>query len=214
MADGYDLIVIGAGNAGQEAASVARAAGWRVAIVEARDVGGTCPLRGCVPKKVLAAASEAADLVRRAPRLSIHLGPEAGDGASVRLDWTALIARERTFVEGVPAAMKADLLRQGIDVVEGRARFVEPHAIAVTGRDEPLRARKFLVATGIGAAPTAVSGRRTAADQRRSPRARRAAAGGRLRGRGRDRVRARARDGAGGRTRDDAGDGAARASGT
>jgi glutathione reductase (NADPH) len=148
IADGYDLIVIGAGNAGQAAASVARAAGWRVAIVEARDVGGTCPLRGCVPKKVLAAASEAADLVRRAPRLSIHLGPEPGDGSAVRLDWTALIARERTFVDGVATAMKADLQRQGIDVVEGRARFVEPHAIAVTGRDEPLRARKFLVATG------------------------------------------------------------------
>lgn len=161
-ADGYDLIVIGAGNAGQEAASVARAAGWRVAIVEGRDVGGTCPLRGCVPKKVLAAASEAADLVRRAPRLSIHLGPGAGDGSSVKLDWTALIARERTFVDGVPAAMKADLLRQGIDVIEGRARFVEPHAIVVTGRDrlvtgrdqlvtgsdQRLRARKFLVATG------------------------------------------------------------------
>ena len=156
--DTYDLIVIGAGNAGQEAASVARAAGWRVAIVEARDVGGTCPLRGCIPKKVLAAASEAADLVRRAPQLSIHFGPKAGDGASVMLDWTALIARERTFVDGVSAAMKADLLRQGIDVVEGRARFVDPHAIAVTGRDEPLRARKFLVATGSVPRPLSFSG--------------------------------------------------------
>ncbi len=141
MDDAYDLIVIGAGNAGQAAAAIARAAGWRVAIIEARDVGGTCPLRGCVPKKVLAAASEVADLVRRAPALSIDVGPQA-------LDWTALIARERTFVDGVPAAMKDDLLRQGIDVIEGRARFVDPHAISVSGRGAPLRARKFLVATG------------------------------------------------------------------
>ena len=86
MGDAYDLIVIGAGNAGQEAASIARAAGWRVAIIEARDVGGTCPLRGCIPKKVLAAASEAADLVRRAPRLSINVEPPAVRQAGARLD--------------------------------------------------------------------------------------------------------------------------------
>jgi glutathione reductase (NADPH) len=146
QAHDYDLIVIGAGNAGQEAASIARAAGWRVAIIEARDVGGTCPLRGCIPKKVLAAASEVADLVRRAPRLSINVEPPAAGEPAI--DWTALIARERTFVDGVAEAMKADLVRQGIDVIEGRARFVDPHAISVTGRAEPLRARKLLVATG------------------------------------------------------------------
>jgi glutathione reductase (NADPH) len=146
MDDAYDLIVIGAGNAGQEAAGIARSAGWRVAIVEARDVGGTCPLRGCIPKKVLAAASEVADLVRRAPRLSINVGPPPPGKAA--LDWTALIARERTFVDGTSAAMKEDLVRQGIDVIEGRARFVDPHAISVSGRSEPLRARKILVATG------------------------------------------------------------------
>jgi len=165
----YDLIVIGAGNAGQECASVARAAGWRVAIIESRDVGGTCPLRGCVPKKVLAAASEAADLVRRADKLSLRLGPQAlrlepqalrlepqalrlgppaPDSNLPVLDWTALIARERTFVDGVAAAMKEDLARRGIEVIEGRARFVDRHAVAVSGRAEPVRARKFLIATG------------------------------------------------------------------
>ena len=56
--DSYDVVVIGAGNAGQGAAGVCAAAGKTTCIVEARDVGGTCPLRGCVPKKVLVAASE------------------------------------------------------------------------------------------------------------------------------------------------------------
>ncbi len=56
------------------------------------------------------------DLVRRAPRLSIDVGPSpAGKPA---LDWTALIARERTFVDGASAAMEKDLVRQGIDVIE------------------------------------------------------------------------------------------------
>jgi glutathione reductase (NADPH) len=147
----YDLVVIGTGNAGQMAASEARAAGWRVAMVESREVGGTCALRGCVPKKVLAVASEAMDLIRRASNLSITVAPAT-------LDWTALIARERTFVDGVPAAMQEDLVKKGIDVIQGRARFVGRDALAVSGRAEPLRARKFVVATGSVPRPLDFSG--------------------------------------------------------
>ena len=62
----YDLIVLGAGNAGLAAASIAKQADWSVLVVEARDVGGTCPLRGCVPKKVLVAAAETLDVIARA----------------------------------------------------------------------------------------------------------------------------------------------------
>jgi glutathione reductase (NADPH) len=141
MSGRYDLIVVGTGNAGQSAAGVARQAGLRVAIVEGRDVGGTCALRGCVPKKVLAAAGEAMDVIRRAGTHAITVGPAT-------LDWTRLIARERTFVDGVPADVKADLLKQGMDVIEGRARFVGRDALAVTGQDQPLYADKFVVACG------------------------------------------------------------------
>jgi glutathione reductase (NADPH) len=141
MSEGYDLIVIGTGNAGQSAASVARVAGLRVAIVEGREIGGTCALRGCVPKKVLAAAGEVMDLIRRAEVHAIDVGP-------AKLDWTKLIARERTFVEGVPAEVKAELTKKGMDVIEGRASFVGRDAIAVTGREQPLRADRFVVACG------------------------------------------------------------------
>ena len=137
----YDLVVIGTGNAGQQAANVTRAAGWRVAIVEGRDIGGTCALRGCVPKKVLAAAAETMDVIRRAGAQAIRVGDAA-------LDWSALIAHERTFVEGVPAELKADLTGRGIEVVEGQARFLDRDALAVSGRAEPLRARHFVVASG------------------------------------------------------------------
>jgi glutathione reductase (NADPH) len=137
----YDLIVIGTGNAGQLAAGVARKAGWRVAIIEARDVGGTCALRGCVPKKVLAAAAEAMDIIRRAGAHGITVGAPT-------LDWSKLIARERTFVDGVSAEVKADLERQGIDVIAGQARFVARDALMVTGHGQPLQARKFVVASG------------------------------------------------------------------
>jgi len=141
MSQRYDLVVIGTGNAGQAAAAVARRAGWRVAIVEGRDVGGTCALRGCVPKKVLAASAEVMDVIRRAGGQAIQVGPPT-------LDWGALIARERTFVDGVPADVAAELTEQGIDVVRGRARFAGPDALSVTGVGEPLRARYFVVASG------------------------------------------------------------------
>lgn len=74
MSHDYDLIVIGAGNAGQAAAGIARRAGWSVLVVEGRDVGGTCPLRGCVPKKVLVAAAETLDLIAPARAHAIRVG--------------------------------------------------------------------------------------------------------------------------------------------
>lgn len=73
MSHDYDLIVIGAGNAGQAAAGIARKAGWSVLIVEGRDIGGTCPLRGCVPKKVLVAAAETLDQNARARAHAIRV---------------------------------------------------------------------------------------------------------------------------------------------
>src|SRR6185295_2153560 len=115
--DRYDLIVIGTGNAGQLAASVARDGGMRVAIVEGRDVGGTCALRGCVPKKVLVAAAEAMDVIRRADTHAITVGTPA-------LDWTRLIARERTFVDDVPAqAVARGQVRGGVRLGAATTRF-------------------------------------------------------------------------------------------
>ena len=134
-----DLLVLGAGNAGLGAAGVAREAGWSVKVVESRDVGGTCALRGCVPKKVLVAAAEALDVIRRASTHHIHVGPAT-------IDWGALIARERTFVDGVPSQFESSLARRGIELIRGSARFVGPNAVEVGGVVH--RARKIVVATG------------------------------------------------------------------
>lgn len=135
----YDLVVLGAGNAGQAAAGAARAAGWKVAIVEGRDVGGTCPNRGCVPKKVLVAAAEALDVIARASEHHVHV-------SNVSLDWAKLIEREQALIAELPEAMEDSLRNRGIDVVHGRARFVGQHAVQVGA--ERLQARKLVVATG------------------------------------------------------------------
>ncbi len=149
MRHDYDLIVIGAGNAGQAAAGTARKAGWSVLVIEARDVGGTCPLRGCVPKKVLVAAAETLDQIARAHVHAIRVSKPA-------LDWKKLIARKQRFVAGVPATFEKGLRQRGIDVVHGRARFVDAHGIDVAG--QRFNGKKILVAAGSKPRPLAIPG--------------------------------------------------------
>src|SRR5215207_567007 len=120
----YDAIVIGAGNAGLAAAGVLRAAGKSVAILEKRDVGGTCPIRGCVPKKVLVAAAQTLDVISPACDHPIR---ESASG----FDWASLIERERSFVNGVSGEIGAGLARRGIELKRGPARFVGPDAVAI-----------------------------------------------------------------------------------
>jgi len=145
----YELITIGAGNAGIAAASAAAKAGWKVAVIEGRDVGGTCPLRGCVPKKVLVAAAETLDTIARAGDHHIDVEPP-------RLDWARLIERKQGFVAGVPEAFESSLAERGIDVIKGKARFVASHAVEVAGRE--LRANKLVVATGSVPRPLPIDG--------------------------------------------------------
>jgi len=140
MAKQYDLVVLGAGNAGQAAAGAARKAGWTVAIVEALDVGGVCPNRGCVPKKVLVAAAEALDTVQRAGEHAIAVN---GD---VSLDWQQLFDRKESFVRPLPGYMEDSLASRGIDLVRGRGVFVSPDEVDVAGTR--LRGKAFVLATG------------------------------------------------------------------
>jgi len=100
----HDVLVLGAGNAGLAAAGVARAAGQQVLVVEGRDVGGVCPLRGCVPKKVLVAAAQALDTIARADTHQITVGTPV-------LDWPRLIERKRTFVSPAPRVRRGVLAK-------------------------------------------------------------------------------------------------------
>ena len=149
----YDLLVLGTGNAGMGAAGVARAAGKSVAMVESWDVGGTCALRGCVPKKVLVAAAQALHQIALAPEHRIAVGP-------AKLDWPALIARERGFVEGVPAMFQDSLENRGIELLRGRAKFLGRNRVEVTGEDgtEVVEAGKILIATGSKPRPLPIPG--------------------------------------------------------
>ena len=87
MSKRYDIIIIGGGNAGFGVSAIAAEAGKSIAFIEERDFGGTCPNRGCTPKKVLVAAAHALHGIETAPAHGIEVGP-------ARLDWARLIARK------------------------------------------------------------------------------------------------------------------------
>ena len=139
MKSNYDVVVLGTGNAGMAAAGVVRAAGRSVAMVESRDVGGTCPIRGCVPKKVLVAAAQVLHQIDTAARHHIKVDRPV-------LDWAGLIEREQGFVDGVSKAFADSLESRGIDLFTGSAAFTGPLSVAVGG--DILAADKIVIATG------------------------------------------------------------------
>jgi glutathione reductase (NADPH) len=110
-----DLIVIGTGTAARVAAGRVRKAGRSVAVIDHRPFGGTCPLRGCDPKKMLVSGSEAVDFARR-----MHQRGVAGE---LRIEWKELIEFKRSFTDPIPKKQEKAFAMQGIDAFYGIARF-------------------------------------------------------------------------------------------
>jgi glutathione reductase (NADPH) len=135
----YDLFVIGAGSGGVRAARVAAGYGARVAIAEEHRVGGTCVIRGCVPKKLLTYAA--------------HFHEDFEDarayGWSVedaRFDWPTLIANKDKEIDRLNGIYKKLLAESGVALLEARAVLADPHTIEVAG--ERITADTILVSTG------------------------------------------------------------------
>src|SRR5882724_10934595 len=134
-----DLFVIGGGSGGVRAARVAAEHGARVAVAEADRWGGTCVIRGCVPKKLLVYASE----------ISRTLSDARGQGWTIpeaRHDWATLIAAKDKEIARLSGAYADRLRKAGAEVIHGRARLTDRHAIEVGGRT--ITASHILVATG------------------------------------------------------------------
>jgi glutathione reductase (NADPH) len=135
----YDVVVIGTGSGASVVVSRCRAAGWTVAIIDARPFGGTCALRGCHPKKMLVSAAEAIDAVHRMTGKGVRT-------REVGIDWAALMRFKRTDTDPAPAFFEQSFVQAGIEAFHGRARFVGPTAVAVG--EAVLHGRHVVVATG------------------------------------------------------------------
>ncbi|WP_458120238.1 dihydrolipoyl dehydrogenase family protein [Paenibacillus sp. Z6-24] len=154
MEQHFDLVVIGTGSAGAAAAQACREQNWEVAIIDSREYGGTCALRGCDPKKVLVGAAE---LVDRTARM---VGKGLED--SVRINWPDLMAFKHTFTDYIPGAHEQKLQNAGIHTFHGHAGFVSEDTIEVDG--QRLIGKHILIATGAKPAPLSVAGEQYLAD--------------------------------------------------
>ena len=135
----YQLFVIGGGSGGVRAARIAAGLGARVAIAESFRYGGTCVIRGCVPKKLLVYASHFSDDFEDA----------AGFGWSVpaaTFSWPDLIAAKDREISRLSGLYQDNLQRSGVTVLNGHARLLDRHTVEVAGKT--YRAENILIATG------------------------------------------------------------------
>src|SRR5262245_58391366 len=149
MAYDFDLLVIGAGSGGVRASRVSAGFGARVAIVEEGKLGGTCVNVGCIPKKLLVYAS--------------HYGHDFADAeafgwdvGSPRFDWKRLIANKDQEIARLNGVYARLLDEAGVTRIEGRARLVDPHTVAIGERR--VTAEHLLIATGARACVPATPG--------------------------------------------------------
>ncbi|MER8520186.1 glutathione-disulfide reductase [Mesorhizobium sp. M0644] len=142
----YDLFVIGGGSGGVRAARVAAALGKRVGIAEEYRYGGTCVIRGCVPKKLYVYASQFPE----------HFADAAGYGWTVpeaRFDWQTLVANKDREISRLESVYQNNVQGAGGEVFHSRAVLVDPHVVHLLGEDRTVTADQILIATGGRPAP-------------------------------------------------------------
>lgn len=135
----FDFLVIGGGSGGVRAARVAAGLGARVGIVERSRYGGTCVIRGCVPKKLMVQASHYAEDFADAAGFGWTVPP-------VSFSWPALVAAKEKEISRLSQIYQDLLDRSGVTVMQGTARFVDAHTVEIEGRR--FRAQHILIATG------------------------------------------------------------------
>jgi glutathione reductase (NADPH) len=137
----YDLFVIGGGSGGVRAGRLAAELGAKVAIAEEYRVGGTCVIRGCVPKKLLVYAGRYSSAF--ADARNFGWGCE-----NLHFDWPTLIGNVRREVDRLNGVYTRTLERAGVRIILERAVLEDPHTVKLAGGDAPIRAKTILVSTG------------------------------------------------------------------
>jgi glutathione reductase (NADPH) len=136
----FDLVVIGGGSGGVRAARIAAGYGARVAIIEEYRVGGTCVIRGCVPKKLFVYASHFADL--------FEIAPTFGWTVDAHFDWPTLMANKDKEIARLEAAYSAGLDKAGVTIFRDRGEVTGPNSVRLVKAGTDLTAKTILIATG------------------------------------------------------------------
>ncbi|BEU01521.1 glutathione-disulfide reductase [Agarivorans sp. OAG1] len=136
----FDYLCIGAGSGGIASANRASMYGQKVALVEARHVGGTCVNVGCVPKKAMWFGAQVAEAIHR-------YAPDYGFDVQVnKFEWSTLVASREAYIKRIHGSYDRVLGNNGVTVINGFAKFVDANTVEVNG--EQIRAKHILIATG------------------------------------------------------------------
>ena len=137
----YDLFVIGGGSGGVRGARVAASLGKKVAIAEEYRYGGTCVIRGCVPKKLFVYASQFHE----------HFEDAAGFGWTVgesSFDWKKLVAAKDVEIARLEGLYKKGLANANAEILETRAELVDAHTVRLLKTGQTVTAKTIMIATG------------------------------------------------------------------
>ena len=138
----YDLFVIGAGSGGVRSARLAAQLGKRVGVAEESRPGGTCVVRGCVPKKYLVFGSEYGKYIKQAEGYGWDIGGKP------RFDWAKLRDGIQTEVSRLSSIYSGILERNGADLFSERAEFIDAHTVRLTTSGKEITAETILIAVG------------------------------------------------------------------
>lgn len=138
----FDCIVIGSGPGGYVAAIRAAQSGLKTALIEAREMGGTCLNRGCIPSKALIANADVLRKIQEADKFGISV-------SGVSFDYGEMKKRKDLVVERIRKSLEGLIAQNKITVFNGYGKFLSPYEVAITGRDEAiLEGKSIIIATG------------------------------------------------------------------
>ncbi len=136
----YDIIAIGGGSGGIATMNRAGEHGAKAAVIEEKKLGGTCVNVGCVPKKIMWYGAQIAESFH-------HYGPDYGFTSSdVQFDFAKLRQNREAYIDRARSSYDGSFKRNGVDLIEGRAHFVDSHTVSING--ELIRAKHIVIATG------------------------------------------------------------------
>ena len=137
----YDLFVIGGGSGGVRASRMAALAGAKVALAEEYRMGGTCVIRGCIPKKLFVYASQFSENIVDAKGYGWNFG-------DCKFDWPTLIANKDKEIARLEGLYTKNVMATGATIIQDRAVFEDAHTLRLVNSNKTVTADKILIATG------------------------------------------------------------------
>ncbi len=137
----YDFFVIGGGSGGVRAARRVGGLGKKVGLAEEFRMGGTCVIRGCVPKKLFVYASHYPEYFEDAKGYGFELG-------DISFDWHTLMSNKDQEIKRLEGLYRKGLESSGVEIFDSRATLVGPHEVKLHATGETVKAAQILVATG------------------------------------------------------------------